>query len=343
MIGTISRRGTIGMLTALFAALCLAGTGKAEVNPGWKRQFPKTDFSKHSVPFGEILSGGPPRDGIPSIDKPKFVTVETAARNGLADREAVIAVAINGDVRAYPLRILMWHEIVNDTVGGVPVSVTFCPLCNSAVVFDRRLDGRTLDFGTTGKLRKSDLVMYDRQTESWWQQFLGEAIVGSLTGKRLKMLPVRVESFAKFKARRVSNKKVLAPSNPRMRRYGYNPYVGYDSRSRPYPFFRGSMPGGLPPLERVVVIGKQAWALSLVKAKKRIEAGDIVISWETGQASALDTSVIARGKDVGNVVVQRKTKAGLVDAVHDISFAFAFHAFHPKGKIHTLKTAGGSN
>jgi len=339
MTGQISRRGMLGACAALLFATCFAGSVGAEVDSGWKRQFPKTDFSKHSVPFKEILSGGPPRDGIPPIDKPVFVTVKEAASNGLADREAVIAVAINGDVRAYPLRILMWHEIVNDIVGGVPVAVTFCPLCNSAIVFDRRLEGRTLDFGTTGKLRNSDLVMYDRQTESWWQQFLGEAIVGGLTGKQLKMLPVRVESFAKFKLRKSGAKKVLAPSNPRTRRYGYNPYVGYDSRRRPYPFFRGTMPEGLPPLERVVVVGKQAWALSLVRTKKRIEAGDIVISWEAGQASALDSSVIARGKDVGNVVVQRKTKDGLVDAVHDISFAFAFHAFHPKGKIHTLKSA----
>jgi hypothetical protein len=333
----------LGALTAVLAALLLGGVAAAEVDPRWKREFPKADFSKHSVDLNEILSGGPSRDGIPAIDKPDFTTVAEAERNGLADREAVIAVAINGDVRAYPLRILMWHEIVNDTVGGVPVAVTFCPLCNSAVVFDRRIGGRTLDFGTTGRLRKSDLVMYDRQTESWWQQFLGEAIVGTLTGKQLKMLPVRVESFAKFKARKAANKKVLVPNNPRMRRYGYNPYAGYDSRSRPYPFFRGEMPQGVAPLERVVVVGKQAWALSLVKAKKRIEAGDIVITWETGQASALDTRVIARGKEVGNVVVQRKTKDGLVDAVHDLSFAFAFRAFRPKGKIHTLKAAGAAN
>ncbi|MDH3232589.1 MAG: DUF3179 domain-containing protein [Alphaproteobacteria bacterium] len=332
----VSNWRLFGAAALLLATIVLAGGATAEVDARWKREFPKADFSKHSVDLGEIFSGGPPRDGIPAIDKPAFVTAKEAASKGLPDREAVIAVAINGDVRAYPLRILMWHEIVNDTVGGVPVAVTFCPLCNSAVVFDRRLDGVTLDFGTTGRLRNSDLVMYDRQTESWWQQFLGEAIVGTLTGKRLKILPVRVESFAKFKARAATGKKVLVPNDPSARRYGHNPYARYDSRSRPYAFFRGKMPTGIAPLERVVVVGKQAWALSLIKAKKKIVSGDLVITWESGQASALDTTVIARGKDVGNVAVQRRSNKGLVDAVHDISFAFAFHAFHPKGKIHTL-------
>ncbi|MHA1537365.1 MAG: DUF3179 domain-containing protein [Alphaproteobacteria bacterium] len=319
----------------LAALLVLASSGLRADAGRWKSEWPKTDFSKSSVDFKEIFSGGPPKDGIPSIDAPKFVSPAEAARGGLVDREPVITVAIEGDVRAYPLRILIWHEIVNDTVGGVPVAVTFCPLCNSALVFERRLDGRLLEFGTTGKLRNSDLVMYDRQTESWWQQFLGEAIVGELTGKRLKMVPVRVESFARFKARKAKGKKVLVAGNPDLRRYGNNPYARYDRRSRPYGFYRGKLPPGLPPLERVVVVGKQAWAFSLLKAKKRIEAGDLVITWETGQASALDSPIIARGKDVGNVVVRRKTKNGLVDAVHDISFAFAFHAFHPKATIHT--------
>ena len=127
---------------------------------GWE-----TDFSRHTVPYGEILSGGPPRDGIPPIDDPRFTTPEDASK-WLGDQEPVIAFELNDDARAYPLQILTWHEIVNDVVGGVPVSATFCPLCNAAIVFDRRLDGVVYDFGTSGKLRKSDLIMWDRQTES---------------------------------------------------------------------------------------------------------------------------------------------------------------------------------
>jgi hypothetical protein len=139
----------------------------------------------------------------------------------------------------------MWHEIVNDVVGGVPVSVTFCPLCNTAVVFDRRVDERVLDFGTTGKLRYSDLVMYDRQTESWWQQFLGEAIIGELTGAVLTVVPARIESFARFRARAPEG-RVLVPNSPALRRYGANPYAGYDTSARPR-FYFGEPPAGIAP------------------------------------------------------------------------------------------------
>jgi hypothetical protein len=297
----------------------------------WRAEWPKTDFSRHSINLSEIRSGGPPKDGIPSIDTPQFSAA--ADSKAIADTEPVIGLKIKGDVRAYPLSVLMWHEIVNDTVGGVPVSVTFCPLCNAAMVFDRRLDGRVLDFGTTGKLRKSDLVMYDRQTESWWQQFLGEAIVGELTGKRLKLVPARIESFANFKARAPMG-KVLVPNEPARRDYGRNPYAGYDTLERPF-LYDGDMPKGIAPLARVVTIGKEAWALDLLRKKRRIEAGDHVLTWTPGQNSALDSPQISAGRDVGNVVVQKKTKAGLIDAVYGIDFAFAFHAFHPNGVIHT--------
>ena len=300
----------------------------------WKREWPNTDFTKASVDFGEIVSGfagGTGKDRIPSIDAPKF---EPVAEVDLPDREPVIGLAIGDDIRAYPLRILTWHEIVNDVVGGVPIAVTFCPLCNAAVVFDRRVDGRTLEFGTTGKLRNSDLVMYDRETESWWQQFLGEAIVGAMTGKRLEFLPARIESYARFRDR-APDGKVLVPSFFSMRRYGKNPYEGYDSLSQPF-LYRGELPDGIAPLARVVTVGKEAWALSLVRERKRITTGNIVITWEPGQASALDTEIIAEGFDVGNVVVQRPKASGeLEDIVYGVDFAFAFHAFYPDAPIHT--------
>ena len=127
----------------------------------------------------------------------------------IAATEPVISVFLGGEKRAHPLRILMWHEIVNDTLGGVPIAVTFCPLCNSAVVFERQVDGRVFDFGTTGKLRNSDLVMYDRQTESWWQQFVGEGVDGKMTGITLKALPSRVGSFDRFKSRASDGPKVI--------------------------------------------------------------------------------------------------------------------------------------
>ncbi|MDX1430352.1 MAG: DUF3179 domain-containing (seleno)protein, partial [Rhodothermales bacterium] len=142
----------------------------------------KTDWDKRSVNLDEIISGGVPKDGIPPIDRPKFVSPSSAS-SWVGDREPVILLAIEGDARAYPLQIMTYHEIVNDEVGGEPVTVTFCPLCYSAIVFRRTLDGRVYDFGVSGMLRYSDLIMYDRQTESLWQQILGEAIVGELTGR----------------------------------------------------------------------------------------------------------------------------------------------------------------
>src|SRR6516225_9581281 len=159
-------------LTAVFGLLVDACLGTLSADPiSWRLEWPRTDFSKHSVPFAGIKSGGPPKDGIPAIDAPRFERLADGKATGssaaLGDTEPVIAVSIGEDARAYPLRVLIWHEIANDAVGGTPVVVTYCPLCNAALAFERVVDGRVLDFGTTGKLRNSDLVMYDRQTESW--------------------------------------------------------------------------------------------------------------------------------------------------------------------------------
>ncbi len=298
-----------------------------DVPRNWKYEWAKTDFRKTSIDFSDILEGGPPKDGIPSIDNPAFKAVWEIKDMG--KKEPVISLNIKGDVRAYPVRILMFHEIVNDTVGGVPVTITYCPLCNAALVFERTLDGRVLDFGTTGKLRMSDMVMYDRQSESWWQQFTGEGIVGNYTGKMLKAIPSRIESFTLFKNRHPRG-RVLVPNNDSMRRYGKNPYVKYDSERWPF-LFKGDYKGPIRPLARVVAVGTDAWPLSLIKKKKTIEHNGLQLSWQSGQNSALDTRYIKRGKDIGNVIVTR----GDEDVVYHIPFAFAFKAFNPKGTIYT--------
>ncbi|MCG8361426.1 MAG: DUF3179 domain-containing protein [Kiloniellales bacterium] len=318
--GQAARLGAVALLVAF-------GAGEALGNPNvWRSEWPNTDFAKHSINLGEILSGGPPKDGIPSIDAPEFVKVSTA--EDLAPREPVIGLTVNGESRAYPLRILTWHEIVNDEIGGVPVAVTYCPLCNAAIVFDRRVEGQVLEFGTTGKLRRSDLVMYDRTTESWWQQFLGEAIVGELTGTKLDMLPARLEAWERFAARHPDG-LVLVPNNPNMRRYGANPYVGYDSAARPF-LYIGDYPEGIEPMAYVVAVGEQAWSLDLLRERGQVESGDLVLTWEAGKSSALDSRAIAEGRDIGNVVVQKKGE----DVVYDLTFAFVFHAFRPDGTIH---------
>ncbi len=315
----------------VIALLLLFAGGLAAQPAAWKAEWPRTDFDRRSVELSEIVSGGPPKDGIPAIDAPRF---RPAGEVELDGREPVITVAIGNAVRAYPLQILIWHEIVNDTLGGRPIAVTFCPLCNTGIVFDRRLGDRVLDFGTTGKLRNSDLVMYDRQTESWWQQFTGRAIVGELTGSELTMLPSRLESFARFLARHPDG-EVLVPADPRLRRYGTNPYAGYDRAARPF-LYGGPLPEEIAPLQRVVRVGAEAWSLALVREKGRIEAGDLVITWEPGQASALDSATIREGIDVGNVLVQRRrADGGLADVVYSVDFAFAFRAFYPDAPLHT--------
>jgi hypothetical protein len=308
----------------------------------WRADWPRTDFSQHAVPLEEIRSGGPPKDGIPSIDKPRFEQLNDGTAAGWAARignaEPVISLVIGSDARAYPLSILIWHEIANDVVGGTPVIVTYCPLCNASLVFERAVEDRILDFGTTGKLRNSDLVMYDRQTESWWQQFGGDAIVGVMSGKRLRLIPSRVESFGRFR-QRFPHGKVLIPNNPAQRNYGTNPYVGYDARGqRPF-LYDGSLPDGIEPMERVIAVETkpgyhEAWSLPLLRQKGTIETGDIVLKWEAGQTSALDRASISGGRDIGNVVVQRQQEGRLSDIPYDVTFAFAFHAFRPNSPIH---------
>lgn len=316
-------------VAALLIGLVAADGGIA--NPAsWSTEWPNTDFRRKSVNLFEIISGGPPKDGIPSIDRPKFVPADQI--KDLADTEPVIGLVIGGQARAYPLRILTWHEIVNDELAGVPITVTYCPLCNSAVAFDRRIDGRVLDFGTTGKLRNSDMVMYDRQTESWWQQFLGEGIVGAMTGKRLKTIPARLESFGNFR-KRAPTGEVLVPNDPAMRDYGRNPYRGYDSA--PYPFlFAGDLPKGIEPMVRVIVVEGEAWSMPTLRQRGRITKGDLVLTWTAGQNSALDTARIGEGHDVGNVVVQRMRDGKATDVVYDVTFAFVYNAFHPGRPIH---------
>ena len=264
-----------------------------------------TDFSLHSVPYSEIISGGPPRDGIPPIDNPKFTTFENADM-WLGGQEPVIAFELNGDARAYPLQILTWHEIVNDVVGGVPVAVTFCPLCNSAIVFDRRLDGVVYDFGTSGKLRKSDLIMWDRQTESWWQQFIGEAIVGELTGKKLTLIPASIISWEDFKAANPEG-TVLSRNTGFSRDYGHNPYSGYGRADIPPFLFAGDLDGRLLPKERVVAVtiddGDAAFPFSVLENERvvnyTVSKQEIVVFFKPGTLSALDRSSIRDSRDVG--------------------------------------------
>lgn len=284
--------------------------------PAGAGQF-RTDFSRHSVSFAEIRSGGPPKDGIPAIDNPRFVSV-TAANEWLRPREPVIALVLGNDARAYPIQILMWHEIVNDTVNEIPVTVTFCPLCNTAIVFERRLDSQMLDFGTTGLLRYSNLVMYDRQTESWWQQATGEAIVGELTGHRLAFIPAAIVAWETFAAG-YPDGRVLSRETGYIRDYGRNPYLGYDDIDRsPFLYDGPPTPDALPAMARVLTVDHNgeavAYPYDTLAAMQIIhdEVGGlpIVVVWRAGAASALDSAQIAEGRDVGMARVYQRVVNG---------------------------------
>lgn len=315
------------LAAAAIAALTL--TGPAGASPEfWKFEWPNTDFETTSVPsWTEILSGGPPKDGIPALSDPNFIAAADETRLGM--REPVITVELDGEVpRAYPIRYLTWHEIANDVIGEVPVAVTFCPLCNSGIVFDRRVNGELRTFGVSGKLRNSDMVMYDRETESWWQQAIGEGIVGVHTGDQLVQLPAWMESWEEFLARNPDGAVMDQPPWPR--NYGQNPYVGYDSRPRPYPFFNGEdPPHGIPALARVVRVGDRAWPMERLQGVGEVTEAGVTISWNAGQASALDGVKIAESRDVGTIRVR---DADGNDLPHDILFAFAYHAFWPDGE-----------
>ncbi len=277
--------------------------------PLWMTLNWSTDFTKHSVPFSEITRGGPPRDGIPPIDNPKFETVSDAP-DYFVDHEPVLAVEFEGDARAYPIAILMWHEIVNDDVGGVPITVTYCPLCNTAIVFDRRVGDRVLDFGTSGALRRSDLVMWDRQTQSWWQQITGEAIIGEYTGTKLTFLPAPMISWVDFKSSYPEG-KVLSRDTGHSRDYGHPPYAGYDGlASRPFLYF-GQLDDRLVPMERVVGInvGEQsaAYPFPLFESSPVVNdtvfGQDVAIFYASETLSGFETPYYAGPRVVGSTGV----------------------------------------
>lgn len=283
----------------------------------------KTDFSKHNVPYSEIFSGGPPKDGIPALKDPKFVSA-SEANAWLKPLEPVILVQVGEDAKAYPIQILIWHEIVNDTVGDEPLLVTFCPLCNTAIAFKRTVNGKVLDFGTTGRLRYSNLIMYDRQTETWWQQATGEAIAGEWTGAQLEFYPAAIISWDEFRSS-FPQGKVLSRETGYLRDYGRNPYIGYDNVNNPPFLYEGPpTPNQLPPVARVLTIDLNGEAvaypyetLEKVGAVNDTVGGEeVMIFWQAGTASPLDNTTTS-GHDVG-------TAAAFSRQLHGQTLSFTF-------------------
>ncbi len=189
----------------------------------------ETNGVKHSIPLDKIKGGGPPKDGIPSIDNPVFADV--SGSQFMSDSDTVIGLEINGEAKAYPIFILVWHEIVNDKVGETPVSVTYCPLCYTNQVFERIINGQEVEFGTSGKLYNSNLLMYDRLTESYWSQALGMAVKGELTGYQLNLVPFDVITWGDWKKLH-PNTMVLTTDTGHIRSYATDPYGNYYTEPR---------------------------------------------------------------------------------------------------------------
>lgn len=360
-------------LAVLAAASCRAAEPPPAAGPT-ESPAPATSTPDPLVYRGQLMDVLP-RDGIPSIDDPRFVAPGRAG--WLEDREPVISLEVGGVARAYPLQILTWHEIANDVLAGRPVAVTYCPLCNSSLVFDSRVEGRVLEFGVSGKLYRSALVMYDRQTDSLWTHFDGLAVQGPLTGTRLEVLPSQILSFGEWRATHPDG-EVLSRRTGHPVSYGANPYESYDSQDGPYAqFFPQAVNHRLPAMARVVGVAGRGRPIAypyrdLASGGRAavLHHRGLVILWRAGTASALDAPAIARGRDVGatgvfeaggrrfaardGLLLDRETGsrwsvdgtavsgplagARLRPVAHIDAFWFAWQAYHPETAVYGVDT-----
>jgi hypothetical protein len=274
----------------------------------------KTDLSNHSIELNEIKALMK-RDGIPPIDNPKYITAADATLQYFV-HEPVIVIENNGVAKAIPLNILTYHEIVNDNIGDLYFSASYCPLCNSAIAFNRKLNFKgkdyLLDFGVSGMLRGSNLIMWDRQTETWWQQFTGIGMVGELNKVELEMLPAQIISLEDF-ITNYPEGEVLSNETGferQQQRYGTNVYEEYDSKPNPRLFF-GEIDDRLPAMERVIDIHSKGefkiYPHSTVAREKVINDEynglKLVLFFQSGTNSILDVKDISKAKDIGSITV----------------------------------------
>ncbi len=302
------------LIFVLVVSLAIEGESFAQVRPRRatnKQILPSfnTNTDRRSVELSQLVAAGAVKDVIEAIDEPNFIDVRTA-RIWIRPKEPVVVLTIGNETRAYPLQILIWHEIVNDTISNVPVAVTFSPLCYSANVFLRRVSGTVYDFGVSGYLKQSNSVMYDRQTETMWQQITGEAIIGDLTGKTLALLPSQIISFDQF-AGVYPNGLVLSRRTGFRRSYGRNPYAGYDDVSKKPFEFPGRSDNRLLPMEKVIAVSRDerhiAYPYSIASKLRVIEdeiAGEpVVVFYDEEAVSALDKERIASSRRSGSTGV----------------------------------------
>jgi len=279
------------------------------------------NLANSTIPVNKILSGGPPRDGIPSIDKPKFIVAKKASF--LKPHDRVIGVEINGRARAYPIRILNWHEIVNDNFHGIPIAVTFCPLCGSGIVYESRFGGSTHTFGVSGLLYNSDVLLYDRETKTLWSQILSKAISGKLVGSELEIIPSSHTSWQAWQKKH-PNTQVLSTDTGAGRNYNRSPYGDYDKgRETYFPIeFRSKK---YHPKERVIGVTINGMHKVYPFAELAKLQSDSLQDEFSGQQ--LQLSFDAENRD-GMI---KDASGNIVPSIN--TFWFAWYAFHPDTKI----------
>lgn len=277
---------------------------------------------KSSIDTGKIISGGPGKDGIPSIDKPKF-TLVSDSKNSFKDDDLVMVVTLENQTRAYPILIMNWHEIVNDKIGNTPIVVTYCPLCGSGITYKRVLNNEEVQFGVSGKLYNSDLLMYDRKTDSLWSQITGEAVAGSLTGQKLEMLDTNLIDFSSLK-QKYPNAQVLSKDTGFSRDYSKSPYGDYDKSSQIY-FPVEHQSDKLFAKDRIIGIelnGKfKAYKFDSLKQEREVK--DYINSQQI--------TLIMDDKDQVTVTDQNDKKINFIN-----TFWFAWVAFHPDTAVYNV-------
>jgi len=279
------------------------------------------DISNASIPVNEIKQGGPPRDGIPSIDNPRFNTA-SQADNWLNDDDRILAIEHNGKAKAYPIRILVYHEIANDKINGKPIVVSYCPLCGTGMIFDANVAGSVKEFGVSGLLYNSDVLMYDRQTESLWSQIEMTAVSGRLKGTELKPLPMEHTTWGAWKEKH-PNSLVLSRDTGFRRNYNRTPYPGYESSSRVF-FPVAHQNSDYHPKEWVVGVelNGEAKAYPFKELKKAntpfddtVGGKEITIHFDKSSNSAFVTE--KDGEKIPSLM----------------AYWFAWHTFHPNAKV----------
>jgi len=349
------------LVGAVVIALVVAGAFVFVSLPSNQRGPGEAQLTSHSVPADQILSGGPPPDGIPSIDRPRFTNAANATFL-TNDYDWVIGINYNGDQRAYPLMILVWHEIVNDVVGGTPLAITYCPLCYSTAVFIRVINGTTVQFGTSGKLYNNNLVMYDRLTRSLWSQVWGEAIAGDLKGSKLQRIPIDVLTWGDWK-KLYPNTLVLSRQTGFNRPYGDDPYGAYYTTDQIW-FPLSHLDGRLPP--KTVVLGltlggeSKAYPTANLKAPIATDSlgGRSILLWRIGSDVRFFDPVVAgtqlHFKDANGTFVDSETHStwnyegvavsgplsgkSLTRYSVESDFWFAWAAFYPGTGIYTANS-----